>query len=89
MCLYAFLYFTEFSTVNINYFCNQKNTHTHTHTLLLEGKKTPSPFNFSRVFTPLTEKYHHSIPQMEREEDAGPSFLCDAGHSSQKTTDPQ
>jgi hypothetical protein len=55
----------------------------------LEGKKTPSPFNFSRVFTPLTEKYHHSIPQMEREEDAGPSFLCDAGHSSQKTTDPQ
>lgn len=34
MCLCAFLYFTEFSTLNINYFCNQKK-----HTVIKSIKK--------------------------------------------------
>lgn len=44
MCLYGFLYFTEFSTVNINYFCNQKKS-----TLLLRVEK-----NLSHSISPVS-----------------------------------
>lgn len=56
MCLCAFLYFNKFSTVNINYFCNQKKT-----TMLSEGKNTSFPFNFSWIFTSLWQNDALSI----------------------------
>ena len=54
MCLCAFLYFNKLSTVNINYFCNQKKH--------IIGKKKSFPFNFSNL--PVTERYLPSRPQI-------------------------
>jgi hypothetical protein len=61
MCLYAFLYFTEFSTVNINYFCNQKNTHTHTHTVI-GRKKNTLPIQFLQGLYPSYRKISSQYP---------------------------
>lgn len=58
MCLCAFLYFNKLSTVNINYFCNQKKKST----TLLEGKKKSFPFNFSNLS--VAERYLPSRPQI-------------------------
>lgn len=57
MCLCAFLYFNKLSTVNINYFCNQKKKHN-----VIGRKKKSLLFNFSNLS--VAERYLPRRPQI-------------------------
>ena len=89
MCLCAFLYFNKLSTLNINYFCNQKKAQRY-----WKKKKKSILFNFSNLS--IAERYLPSRPQIGEREGISLSLslslsfsLFNAGQSIQKTADPQ
>lgn len=67
MCLCAFLYFTEFSTVNINYFCNQKKS-----TMLFKEKNILPIQVLQGLYLSVTERDSHNSPQMGSRAGAAP-----------------
>lgn len=82
MCLCAFLYFTEFFPLNINYFCNQKK-----HTVIKSIKKKSFPSNFSGVFATLLQTDSLTIVCKRSQQCMDTPRLCDAGHGILKTTE--
>lgn len=60
MCLCAFLYFTEFSTLNINYFCNQKK-----HTVIKSIKNVFSIQFLHCLCHSVTDRFPHNSVQKE------------------------
>lgn len=82
MCLCAFLYFTEFFPLNINYFCNQKK-----HTAIKVYKKKIFPIQFLRCLChSVTDRFPHNSVQKEPIVHGYPR-LCDVGHGILKTTE--